>query len=743
MQKAMSKPQSIKQFMGDLPKNIFSGFVVSLIALPLGLGLALASEAPPIAGIIAAIVGGMVVSIIGGSHLTITGPGNGLVIVILSAIVGLGEGDLYQGYLYTLAAIIISGVLLFLFGLFRLGRLSEFFPSTALQGMLAAIGIGILAKQFHVMLGFTQIKGNTITQLALIPESIKNLFINPSFEFLLASGIGVLSLIFLFLYSRIRNPIFHLIPAPMWVVIGSIAVIYYYDLIKNTPQILDPTLMITLPKNLLGSLPRPNFGKTLNADFISHTLSITLVAVIESLLSIKAVDKLDPLKRRSNINKDLRALGIATGISGFLGGLNVVTVIARSSVNVNNGGNNRSANFFHAAFLVIFILLFAEQIQRIPLPALAAILVYTGYKLAAPENLLKIYRVGKEQAIIFLITLIATLMTSLTTGILLGILATLLVHIFLNKSSVLFSQNWLKPNVLMYLEEESGNYYVSVKNFCSFINFFKLKAKLDEIPPNEHAIVDFSMCEFVDHTVMEGINDYSRSFSRKGGVFEIIGLDVHEAGTEHPFAIRKNLPEKSFISSGITLTKRQKLLQELSDVLNWNYLPDPISNYGDLEEFLYFKRKWVNFSYNSLVSKNKDSLLFDLSYGEGAFIVKEDLKSTFLQIKAPLKMPVFVLDKENLMSSLYSLSGLQDIDFKKHNDFSKRFFLSGEDKKAIRAFFTKDLIFFFESHPLYYIESKGDSILIRGKERLASIQEIKQMLAFSEQFLKLLEAKKG
>ena len=743
MQNAISKPQSIKQFMGDLPKNIFSGFVVSLIALPLGLGLALASEAPPIAGIIAAIVGGMVVSIIGGSNLTITGPGNGLVIVILSAIVGLGEGDLYQGYLYTLAAIIISGVLLFLFGLFRLGRLSEFFPSTALQGMLAAIGIGILAKQFHVMLGFTQIKGNTITQLALIPESIKNLFINPSFEFLLASGIGVLSLIFLFLYSRIRNPIFHLIPAPMWVVIGSIAVIYYYDLIKNTPQILDPTLMITLPKNLLGTLPRPNFGKTLNADFISHTLSITLVAVIESLLSIKAVDKLDPLKRRSNINKDLRALGIATGISGFLGGLNVVTVIARSSVNVNNGGNNRSANFFHAAFLVIFILLFAEQIQRIPLPALAAILVYTGYKLAAPENLLKIYRVGKEQAIIFLITLTATLMTSLTTGILLGILATLLVHIFLNKSSVLFSQNWLKPNVLMYLEEESGNYYVSVKNFCSFINFFKLKAKLDEIPPNEHAIVDFSMCEFVDHTVMEGINDYSRGFSRKGGVFEIIGLDVHEAGTEHPFAIRKNLPEKSFISSGITLTKRQKLLQELSDVLNWNYLPDPISNYGDLEEFLYFKRKWVNFSYNSLVSKNKDSLLFDLSYGEGAFIVKEDLKSTFLQIKAPLKMPVFVLDKENLMSSLYSLSGLQDIDFKKHNDFSKRFFLSGEDKKAIRAFFTKDLIFFFESHPLYYIESKGDSILIRGKERLASIQEIKQMLAFSEQFLKLLEAKKG
>ena len=130
-------------------------------------------------------------------------------------------------------------------------------------------------------------------------------------------------------------------------------------------------------------------------------------------------------------------------------------------------------------------------------------------------------------------------------------------------------------------------------------------------------------------------------------------------------------------------------------------------------------------------------------YSEGAFIAKEDLKSTFLQIKAPYQMPVFILDKENLMSSLYGLSGLQDIDFKNHPDFSNRFFLSGEDKKSIRSFFTNDLIFFFESHPLYYIESKGDSILIRGKERLASIQEIKHLLAFTDEFIKLLNTKKS
>ena len=737
----MNKANPFKQFLGDLPKNIFSGFVVSLIALPLGLGLAIASEAPPIAGIIAAIAGGVVVSILGGSHLTITGPGNGLVIVILSAIVGMGEGDLYQGYLFTLAAIMLSGLLLFIFGVFRLGALSEFFPSTALQGMLAAIGVGILAKQFHVMLGFTDVKGNTISQLILIPNSIKNLLANPSNELILAACIGVLSLSFLFLYARIRNSVFQLIPAPMWVVIASIGVMYYYDLVLKTPEVLGSNLMITLPENLMASLPRPDFSKILSSEFMGYTLSITLVAVIESLLSIKAVDKLDPLKRRSNINKDLRALGIATGISGFFGGLNVVTVIARSSVNVNNGGNNRSANFFHAAFLVVFILLFAKQIQKIPMPALAAILVYTGYRLATPENLFRIYKIGKEQAIIFLTTLVATLLTSLTTGILLGILTTLLVHVFLNKSGVLFSRNWLKPNVLMYLEEETGNYYVSVKNFCTFLNFFKLKAKLDEIPPSEHAIIDFSLCEFVDHTVMEGLNDYSRSFSRQGGFFEIIGLDVHEAKTEHPFAIRKSLPESSFLNFEISLTKRQKLLQKLSTILDWEYLPDPVSNYADLEQFFYFKTKWINYRYNNLESKNKDFLLFDLSYSEGAFIAKEDLRSTFLQIKVHQKMPVFTLDKENFMTAILQLSGLQDVDFKKHPDFSKRFYLSGEDVKSIRSFFTDELIFFFESHPAYYLESNGDSILIRGKERLASIQEIKQMLAFAEELLKILENK--
>jgi len=725
--------------MGALPANLFAGFVVSLVALPLGLGLAIASEAPPIAGIISAVVGGVVVALLGGSQLTIAGPGNGLVIVLLSSITLLGEGNLYQGYLFTLAAVALSGMLIFLFGVFRFGALSEFFPASALQGMLAAIGIGILSKQIHVMLGITTAAGSPISLLAQVPESVLFIIQNASLEVLVAASMGVGCLLILTLYSRIRNPVFHLVPAPMWVVFLAIGLSYYYEYIMAVPYPMGEDLLIKLPENLLGNLPFPDFGKVKTLEFVGVVFSLTLISCIESLLSIKAVDKLDPLKRRSNVNKDLRALGIATTISGFVGGLNVVTVIARSSVNVNNGGSNRSANLFHALFLLVFILLFQDQIQRIALPALAAILVYTGYRLAAPENLIMLFKIGKEQAAIFLVTLGMTLAYGLITGIAFGVFATFIIHILINKSLFLFTRNWLKPNVLMFKEEDSGNYFVSVKNFCSFLNFYKLKALLDEIPEHEHAIVDFSLCEFVDHTVMEGLNGYRRGFASKSGVFEIIGLDVHFSDTQHPFAIRKVLPMKDFLNLGSHLTKRQKSLEALSKKLKWSYRPELSSDPQSLEKFEYFKSKQINYQYNVLVDATGRFSLFDLSYSEGAFIAKEDLKSSFLMIKLDEQVPQFILDKEHLLASLYEPLGYKDIDFIDAPDFSRRFFLSGKNRSEIRKWFSPELIFFFESHSYFHIETNKNILLIKGKNRLSSIDEIKKMLAFGTELTHILK----
>ena len=735
----MGKTSSFSGFLSSLPANIFAGFVVSLVALPLGLGLAIASEAPPIAGIISAVVGGVVVALLGGSQLTIAGPGNGLVIVLLSSITLLGEGDLYQGYLFTLAAVAFSGILIFLFGVFRFGALSEFFPASALQGMLAAIGIGILSKQIHVMLGITTAKGSPLSLLAQVPKSVLFVIQDASLEVLVAAGMGVGCLLILTLYSKIRNPIFHLVPAPMWVVVLAIGLSYYYEYILATPYPIGGNLLIKLPANLLGNLPFPDFGKIQTLDFVGVVFSLTLISCIESLLSIKAVDKLDPLKRRSSVNKDLRALGIATTISGFVGGLNVVTVIARSSVNVNNGASNKSANLFHALFLLGFILLFQDQIQRIALPALAAILVYTGYRLAAPENLIMLFKIGKEQAAIFIVTLVMTLAYGLIIGIAFGVLVTFIIHVLINKSLFLFTRNWLKPNVLMFKEEDSGNYFVSVKNFCSFLNFYKLKALLDEIPEHEHAVVDFSLCEFVDHTVMEGLNGYRRGFSSKNGVFEIIGLDVHFSNTQHPFAIRKVMPIKDFLNLGGHLTKRQKSLEALSKKLKWSYRPDLSSDSQNLEKFEYFKSKQINYQYNVLIDPAGQFSLFDLSYSEGAFIAKEDLKSSFLMIKLKEQVPQFVLDKEHLLATLYEPLGYKDIDFVDAPDFSRRFFLSGKNRSKIREWFTPELIFFFESHSYFHIETNQNTLLIKGKNRLSSIDEIKKMLSFGTELTQILK----
>lgn len=732
-----AKKKKNTTFIGSLPKNLFSGFVVSLIALPLGLGLALASEAPPISGIIAAVVGGIVVSLLGGSNVTITGPGNGLVIVLLGAITTLGGGNLYEGYLFTLAAIVFSGILMLILGFLKMGRLADFFPASAIEGMLAAIGLGILAKQFHIMIGHNNEHGSIVYLLLQIPEGIIGLYENYHIEELIAAIIGLVGLVIMANYSKIRNKYLHLIPAPMWILILSVSLSYVFVSL-NLPYPLKDEFLVNIPDNVLSNLAFPNFSKALELDFIMTVLAITLIASIESLLSIKAVDKLDPERRRSNVNKDLKALGLATSLSGLVGGLNVVTVIARSSVNVNNSATNRSANFFHALFLVIFVLLFQDQLRRIPLAALAAILVYTGYKLATPKNFSKIAQIGKEQIIIFLATLLTTLFTNLITGIAMGILVTFVIHVVLNKSLSLFINHLAKPNILMFKENDGSNYYISVKYFASFLNFYRLKNKLDIIPENENVILDFSLCRFVDHTVMEGLENYVDTFSKKDGSIEIIGLDKHGTDSKHPFAIRKLMPLTKLGPIEKYFTKRQSLLKSMAKEYNWSYFPNRSNETKFLQKFIFFRTRKVPFFYNSFYDETKTFHLFDIEFSEGEFIAREVVKTTILRIKLKRTIPVFTLDKEGLLDFIYGMAGFKDIQLENHPDFNKRFFLSGEDQDAIQNLFSNELILFLESNPYYHIETNGNSILILKKERLLSVKEIKAMIYFGKQLNQLL-----
>ena len=726
-----TKKSSVVGFVKTLPQNMFSGLVVSLIALPLGLGLAMASEAPPIAGVITAIVGGIIVSILGGSFVTISGPGNGLVGVVLVAITTLGLTATY-------AAIICSGIILIILGFLRLGKLADYFPSSAIQGMLAAIGLIILGKQFHIMLGNKIVQDSGIDYLLEIPNTLITVFQFKDKGLIYAALAGVLSLAIMVFYSKIRNKYLQLIPAPMWIVIISVGFSYYYELILKSANPISLDYMIpAIPdiRTIVTEIPSPDFKMAGTLSFWSSVVALTLIASIESLLSIKAVDKLDVDKRRSNVNKDIKALGLATVVSGFLGGLNVVTVIARSSVNVNNGGSNRSSNLFHALFLVLFILLFSSELTRIPLSALMAILVYTGYKLASPVIVREIFTIGKEQLIIFFSTLLVTLKVGLISGIVAGLIATFIIHVVVTKSVGLFIKNILKPNVLMY-KEEDGSYFISVKHFCSFLNFNTLKTNLEAIPEKNDVIIDFSLCGFVDHSVMENVDEYQELFHKKGGNIEVIGLDVLGAKSKHPFALRRLLPLHKILPDN--KTKRQNNLSIVADNFNLSYNPIKKSNAEFLENFIYFKTKKIEHTFNELKEKNSQYQSFDITFSEGEFIAKEVVRTTMLYIKVSKKIPAFTLDKEGLMERLYALAGYEDIDFDSHIDFSNRFYLRGENPEEIKAFFTSELVRFFESNPYYHIESNKEGILICNKERIASIKEIKGLLDFGVRLNKVI-----
>lgn len=720
---------SKSSIFSGLRSNVFAGFVVSLIAMPLALGLAIASGFPPIAGIIASVVGGVMVAVLGGSYVTITGPGNGLVVVLLGAVTVLGEGDMQAGYLYALAAVILSGVLLLLFGFLRFGSLSDFFPATAIQGMLSAIGITILLKQLYVMFGDLETKGAAFELFLGVPKLIQSLFTDGSTGQWYAAGIGVVSLLIMVFYSKIRSRFFHLVPAPMWVVLLALGFDAYFSLVGGENPI-SKSLLISLPENLLGGVPTPNFSKLNQPAFWGVVISITLISSIESLLSIKAVDKLDPQKRRSNTNKDMKALGLATIVSGFLGGMNVVTVIARSSVNVNNQASNRSANFFHAAFLFIMVLVFQDQLRRIPLTSLAAILVYTGYKLAAPAIFVRMYQIGKEQLLVFLTTLISTLLTDLITGILIGLLATFVVHVLLNKAFWLFSRNLLKPNVLMYKENETQNYYVGIIHFCTFLNFYKLKSKLDKIPQDERAVVDFSLCSFVDHTVQESLQNYEELFERKGGGLEIIGLDIHETDSSHPFAVRTLRPMKKLRVFGGGRTKRQLQLEALAHEKGWAYKEATKSQKRMLRDHPVYQTTSVERVYNLIEGPKKRLSLCDIHYSEGAFIAKENIQTTLLRVQLDKEMPVFSFDRELLLEKLSHLAGIHDIDFPEYPEFSHDFYVQGNDPQKVRAFFNAKMVSFFSAYGFYHIMSNGKELLVRQFLRPATPAEAAAMIEF-------------
>lgn len=525
--------------------DLLSGFLVFLIALPLCLGIAMASGFPPMAGIITAIIGGLVVSRISGSYMTINGPAAGLIVVILDAVQSLGQGDPMAGYRYTLAAIVVASVLQILLGVFKAGKLSAFFPSSVVHGMLAAIGIIIMAKQIHTMLGVKPAAKSLLGTLAEIPHSIVEM--NPE-----VSMIGLVGLTLLIVWAVIPNKTLKMIPAPILVVMLGLALGQYFDLdhehkylfLPDTEFLphhefsVGPAFLVSVPEHFSAGFYFPDFSKFATYEFLMAVLTIWLVGSLESLLSAAAVDKLDPYKRDSNLNRDLAAVGAGNLLAGLIGGLPMIAEIVRSSANVNNGAKTGWANFFHGAFLLIFVALFPKLIHEIPLASLAALLVFTGFRLASPKEFAKTLAVGWDHFAVFVLTIIGVLATDLLIGVAIGIVAELVIH-------VVRGLKWHNIFSMAYHvnQTDADTYHIAVSGAAVFSNFISLKSLLADFPGQQKVFFDLSEAELIDHTVMEFIHHFTDDYNHGGGQCQIVGLDNHQSFGDHHLAARRKITD--------------------------------------------------------------------------------------------------------------------------------------------------------------------------------------------------------
>lgn len=530
-------PGLIENWRSDL----LSGFLVFLIALPLCLGIAMASGFPPMAGIITAIIGGLLVSRISGSNVTINGPAAGLIVVIVDAVQSLGLGDAMAGYRYTLAAIVIASVLQVLLGVFKAGRLSAFFPLSVVHGMLAAIGIIIMAKQFHTLLGVKPAAKSLFGTIAEIPHSIFEL--NPEIAI-----IGFLGLALLIIWSFIKNPTLKMIPAPLLVVLLGLALERYFDLdhihkylflpdtqfLPHHEFTIGPAFLVSVPEHFMAGFYFPDFSKIATLEFWEAVVTIWLVGSLESLLSAAAVDKLDPYKRTSNLNRDLTAVGVGNMIAGMIGGLPMIAEIVRSSANITNGAKTSWANFFHGAFLLLFVAFFPKLIHEIPLSSLAALLVFTGFRLASPKEFAKTWTIGLDNFIVFLSTIIGVLATDLLVGVAIGIVVKLMIHIVRGlKFSNIFSMAYHVN------QTDENTYHIAIRGAAVFSNFISLKSVLGNLPEKKTVFFDFSEAGLIDHTVMEFIEHFTHEYSHSGGTCSLVGLNNHTPYSGHPLAARR------------------------------------------------------------------------------------------------------------------------------------------------------------------------------------------------------------
>jgi MFS superfamily sulfate permease-like transporter len=483
-------------FQEKLKKDFPSGLVVFLVALPLCLGIALASGAPVFSGIVAGVVGGIVVGAISGSHISVSGPAAGLTIIVLDALKKLGSFETF------LLAVVLAGIFQLILGVLKAGKLAHFFPSSVINGMLASIGIILILKQIPHALGydfdylgdenFDEAGGhNTLTDIYYA-------IIEFEWPALLISGISLGALILWNKYSSIHKA-FSLIPAAL---IAILLGVFTNLLLSNfAPEwALQANHLVGIPTKVdFNSIFAFPAFSTINANVLFVAFTIAIVASLETLLSVEASDRLDPFKRNTPLNRELFAQGVGNIFSGFLGGLPVTAVIVRSSANVVGGAVSKLSTIIHGILLFVCVVFLPHVLNLIPLPSLAAILFVVGYKLTSIQLFKSMFSKGRNHYIPFVITILAILFTDLLKGISIGLFVGLFFVAISN----------FKRSIQVTQDNEA--FLIKLRYNVSFLNKSILRDIFNKIPPNSYVIIDGTGASFIDNDIMETIDNFTKN----------------------------------------------------------------------------------------------------------------------------------------------------------------------------------------------------------------------------------------
>ena len=488
--------------LNKLKYDIPSGLVVFLVALPLCLGVALASGAPLLSGIISGVIGGIVVGFFSQSHTSVSGPAAGLSAIVLSAITQLGGFEIF------LVSVVIAGILQIILGIFKGGFIANYIPSNVIKGLLAAIGVILILKQIPHAMGYDKDPEEDFTFFQADGENtFSELFKIFSFFSWGALIISILSLITLIYWGKIKIDKLKLLPASLLVVFLGILINQVFKLYLPDLYIQESHL-VNIPKfeGFAKTIVTPNFNTIGNYEVWLIAFTIAIVASLETLLNLEAVQNIDPEKRIASSNKELIAQGIGNVFSGLIGGIPLTSVIVRSSVNINAGGKTKLSTITHGVFLLFSLVLLGPFLNLIPLASLASILIVTGYKLTKVELYKDMYSRGQNQFIPFICTILAIVFTDLLIGVLIG----LGISIF-----YLLKSNFHNPFVIkketLHLEETMR---IELPNQVSFLNKASIKETLWNIPNNSKVIIDATYSDYIDQDVLDIINDFKNTVSR-------------------------------------------------------------------------------------------------------------------------------------------------------------------------------------------------------------------------------------